>query len=182
MVTPDGRVDLPQWGRGQIDCVWQLAHRDLEYINEPFNDALSVSQWRAQGFTQSRFTGDLYDMRQSQPVWMPMVLHHFNWRFVSWSVYRMTPGIILPEHRDTYVRFREIYRITNQQTIRRAVIFMEPWQSGHYFEIDGTPIVNWKCGEFVFWDNDTPHLAANLGTTDRYTLQITGVIGVGNQF
>lgn len=168
--------EFPRWARGSIDWTWGLAHRELDYINEPFNDAKSVSQWRALGFTQTRFTGDLYDMRQPRPEWMHSVLSNFSWQHLSWSVYRMTPGIVLPEHSDTYARFREIYGVTDQQTIRRAVIFMEPWQSGHYFEIDGTPVVGWQCGDMVYWDDDTPHLAANLGVTDRYTLQITGVI------
>jgi hypothetical protein len=55
------------------------------------------------------------------------------------------------------------------------VIFLEDWQSGHYFEIDGTPITAWSAGDVITWRYDVPHVAANVGMTDRYTLQITGV-------
>ena len=87
----------------------------------------------------------------------------------------MGPGTTLPNHRDTYSRFREIYNIENPKTIFRAVVFLENWQSGHYFEINEDPYVEWVAGETVIWRYDTQHLAANMGMTDRYTLQITGV-------
>ena len=52
----------------------------------------------------------------------------------------MTPGTVLPEHSDTYARFREIYDVPDDAVIRRYVIFLENWQSGHYIEIDDAPV------------------------------------------
>jgi hypothetical protein len=154
---------------------WDLAHRDLTYINEPFNDPDSLAKWQDLGYTQTRFTGDMYDMRNSEPAWMEPFRNIFPWQHFSWSVYRMGPGTTLPNHRDTYARFREIHNIADPDTIFRAVVFLEPWQSGHYFEINEDPVVDWAAGETMVWRNDIPHLAANMGMTDRYTLQITGV-------
>jgi len=31
-----------------------------------------------------------------------------------------------------------------------------------------------KSGDWISWNYDTPHMAANIGTEPRYTLQITG--------
>ena len=56
----------------------------------------------------------------------------------------------------------------------RIIVFLEDWQSGHYLEINGEPIIEWSAGDWVGWNYDTPHLAANIGMTDRYTMQITG--------
>jgi len=53
---------------------------------------------------------------------------------------------------------------------------MEDWQSGHVSEIEDTVISEWRAGDYIVWKNDTLHLAANVGKTSRYTLQITGVI------
>jgi hypothetical protein len=39
-----------------------------------------------------------------------------------------------------------------------------------------TPLVQWKAGQVVEWAYNTPHMAANIGKTPRYTLQITGHI------
>jgi hypothetical protein len=61
-----------------------------------------------------------------------------------------------------------------ESTIRRGLILLEDWSSGHYLELDNIPVVNWKKGDLAIWPNDTPHMAANMGLTPRYTLQVTG--------
>lgn len=154
---------------------WGLSHRALAYVNEPFNDPVSLNEWRRLGYTQTRFTGDMYDMRNREPDWIDGFRKIFPWKYFSWSVYRMSPGCVLPNHGDTYARFREIYNIDNINDIHRAVVYLEDWQSGHYGEIDGVPLIRWQAGDWVAWKGDTLHLAANNGMTDRYTLQITGV-------
>jgi hypothetical protein len=124
----------------------------------------------------------MYDMRSPEPDWVFPFREHFAWKKFSWSVYRMGPGTVLPNHADTFARFCDINQIQRPQTICRAVIFLEDWASGHYFEIDGNPVVQWRAGDGVVWRYDTPHLAANMGETDRYTLQITGVVDEDTQF
>ncbi len=51
---------------------------------------------------------------------------------------------------------------------------MEDWKSGHYFEIDNKPFVDWKAGDWVWWKGTVPHSASNIGVETRYTLQLTG--------
>ena len=168
---------VKKWGIGKIEPWWGNQHRELPYINEPFNDPESLSLWKQLGYTQSKFTGDMYDMRFSEPSWMDPFRRHFaGWKHFSWSVYRMGPGCVLPNHSDTYDRFKKIYNITDSNTIHRAVVFLEDWQSGHYLEIDNVPVTGWTAGTTVVWQNEVLHLAANMGMTDRYTLQITGTI------
>ena len=163
-----------RWHQGHLDPWWSF-HRDLNYVNEQFNDEDSLALWRGLGYTQTRFTGDMYDMRNPEPGWIDGFRKYFPWQHFAWSVYRMGPGTTLPNHSDLYTRFMKIYNIDDPTTIYRAVIFLETWQSGHYLEIDGTPITQWQAGDWVAWNYDVPHLAANVGMTDRYTLQITGV-------
>ena len=164
-----------RWQQFHIDPWWGDKHRDLAYINEQFNDPISLAEWHALGYTQTKFTGDMYDMRNSEPDWMSGVRHQFQWQHFSWSVYRMCPGTVLPEHSDTYDRFRKIYSVDNPEKIYRAIIFLEDWQPGHYFDINGTPITQWCAGDGVWWNWDIKHTAANIGKTNRYTLQITGL-------
>lgn len=164
-----------RWGHIWIEPWWTSGFKNLAYINEPFNDPESEKHWRDLGFTQTRFTGDMYDMRYSEPGWINGFRYHFPWQHFSWSVYRMAPGTVIPNHRDIYSRFKNIYGITDSDSIWRAVVMLEDWQSGHYLEIDGRPIVNWIAGDVFIWQNDVPHLAANMGMTDRFTLQLTGV-------
>jgi hypothetical protein len=163
------------WQSGSVLPWWNLEHRSLEYVHEPFNCAEDLARWRSAGFSQERFTGDLYDMRFAEPEWIDLFRRVFLLRHFCWSVYRMQPGDVLPTHSDTYHRFCRIYGIDDISRIRRYVVFLEPWQSGHYLEIDGEPQTNWNAGFWVSWYGDTPHLAANMGFQPRYTLQLTGV-------
>ena len=162
------------WHSGRTNAVWSGAYKNLTYINEPFNDPISLKEWRDLGYTQTKFTGDMYDMRQEEPEWMFAITKAFPWRHFSWSMYRMNPGTTLPMHGDTYARFRELHNWTGD--VHRAVVYMEDWESGHISEIEDTVITGWKAGDYIVWKNDTQHLAANVGKTSRYTLQVTGVI------
>lgn len=168
-------VSSTKWKIYSIEPWWQDHYLSLPYANEPFNDADSLAEWKSLGYTQQRFTGDMYDMRNPEPEWIKPFRLRFPWKHFSWSVYRMGPGTTLPNHSDLYSRFREIYRIDDVESIFRAVVFLEGWQSGHYFEIENHPVTEWQAGDCVVWQGSTKHLAANVGKTDRYTLQITGV-------
>lgn len=171
MVIPERN----NWQLGLISDPWWTGYQDLDYVNEPFNDPVAVQQWRELGYTQTRFTGDLYDMRRPEPSWIAPFREIFVWQHWAWSVYRMPPGTVLPLHADTYGRYRDIYGVADVESVRRAVVFLEDWQSGHYFEIAGHAVTDWAQGEYVIWQGATPHLAANMGSSSRYTLQITGV-------
>lgn len=164
-----------KWYTGHIASWWGLKHRSLDYINEPFNDQDSVDKWRALGFTQEQFTGEMYDMRFQEPEWIDGFGAYFKWHCLSWSVYKMGPGIILPNHSDLYTKFLEINHLKDSSRVWRAVVFLENWNSGHYLEIDGNGITGWVAGDYVAWNDDVCHLAANMGETNRYTLQLTGV-------
>jgi len=162
------------WAQGHIDPDWGLQHRDLDYIHEQFNDRESLAEWRELGYTQSKFTGDMYDMRFPEPAWMSSICDKFCWSKLGWSVYRMSPGTVLPAHRDTYNRFKLIHGLESTQSVVRTIVFLEDWSSGHYLEMNGVPVINWRAGDWVSWRDDFLHLAANVGKTDRYTLQLTG--------
>jgi len=165
--------------RYHIGPVWGTEYQNLEYINEQFNDADSLAYWLSLGYPD-RFTGDMCDMRNEQPIWNPYIVKQFEklgWNDVGTSYYRMSPGTILPTHGDLYKKYIDIFKLHGREhTIRRAIVFLENWQSGHYLECDGEPIVNWQAGDVVEWAYNTPHMAANMGITPRYTLQVTGHI------
>jgi hypothetical protein len=156
---------------------WDDEYQRLDYSQDPFNDPDTVERWKAQGFS-SRFTGDLCDMRRQQPTWNHRFLEFYQnlgWQDIGTAYYRMMPGTVLPSHRDTYLRYVQIFGLEHKKhSIRRAVIFLEPWQSGHYFEGGGQAVTGWQAGHVCEWVYDLEHMAANLGTTPRYTLQITG--------
>ena len=156
---------------------WDDEFKRLEYINEPFNDVFQTHAWQGQGYA-NRFTGDMCDMRSAQPSWNQRFVDIYadmGWKDIGTSYYCMRTGTVLPTHQDLYKKYTELFDLAGQQhRIRRAIVFLEDWKSGHYFEGLGQPLTNWCAGTVIEWPYDTPHMAANIGLEPRYTLQITG--------
>jgi len=160
-----------------VPAFWNDEFIHLDYVNELFNDPESTARWLDLGYA-NKFTGDMCDMRSAQPSWNPVIIdifHQMGWQDIGTSYYRMMPGTILPTHQDLYKKYIDVFGLQGQEhTIRRAVIFLQDWQPGHYFEGLDEPLVKWRAGDVVDWCYDTPHMAANIGSTARYTLQVTG--------
>lgn len=163
--------------RYQLYPFWNDEYKTLEYENEQFNDETQIQIWQAQGYA-NKFTGDMCDMRKPQPTWNQRFIDIFTgqgWQDIGTSYYRMHTGTVLPTHNDLYKKYIELFDLQGREhTIRRAIVFLQDWQPGHYAEYLDCAYVNWRAGAVVEWTYDTPHMAANLGPTPRYTLQITG--------
>ena len=163
--------------RFQLAKFWDDQYKHLAYENESFNDLKQTQLWLSQGYS-NKFTGDMCDMRSAQPSWNPQFIDHFarlGWKNIGTSYYRMGTGTVLPTHSDLYVKYKQLFDLEGREhLIRRAVIFLEDWAPGHYGEYLDIPTVEWKAGQVIEWIYDTPHMAANLGLTPRYTLQVTG--------
>ena len=161
----------------QLHKFWDDEFKHLIYTHEEFNDLANLKLWTEAGYP-NRFTGDMCDMRNKQPSWNRRFLDIFTgkgWRDIGTSYYRMNTGTVLPTHGDLYKKYVNLFDLRGREhTIRRAIIFLEDWQSGHYAELIDQPFVGWRAGAALEWTYDTPHMAANLGFAPRYTLQITG--------
>jgi hypothetical protein len=172
-------METPASIKYHVTRFWDDEFKTLNYIQEPFNDPETVELWLSQGY-QDKITGDLCDMRHRLPGWTKQFVDTYTaqgWQDVGLAFYRMRTGTVMPVHQDLYRRYIELFDLKGREhTIRRALVLLEDWCSGHYFEVDGHPFVNWRAGDTVEWTYDTPHMAANIGLQDRYTLQITGHI------
>lgn len=161
----------------QLEVFWNDEFKHLSYVQEPFNDPTDVERWIGQGY-HDKICGDLCDMRHELPSWNHKFIEHYEsrgWKDVGCAYYRMTTGTVMPEHQDRYKRYIELFNLQGQEhRIRRALVLLEDWRSGHYLEAMSEPVVAWQAGQVVEWTYDTPHMAANIGLEDRYTLQITG--------
>ena len=121
----------------QLYPFWNDEYKKLDYINEQFNNLPQIHAWQAQGYT-NRFTGDMCDMRGAQPSWNKKFLDLFasqGWQDIGTSYYRMNTGTVLPTHTDLYVKYIQLFGLQGKEnTIRRAIVFLEDWQPGHYAE------------------------------------------------
>lgn len=161
------------FAQGLIKPFWGTMHTTLDYTKKLHNDPEQVALWKSQGFTHKNFTGKMYGMDNPMPGWSEPFFSIFPGEHTGLCLYKMEPGDIMPTHSDTFSKFKDLHNISQSDEIHRAIIFLEDWKSGHIFEINNTPVTNWKAGDYVVWKNDTPHMAANLGTEPRYTAQLT---------
>jgi hypothetical protein len=160
-----------------IDKFWDDEYKHLDYIWEPYKDPVLLDKWLSMGY-MDKLSGDICDMRKPQPSWNDRFIKFYEelgWKDIGTAYYRMDCGTIMPTHQDHYNKYVSVFNLQGQEhTIHRAIVFLEDWSSGHYFEGPGSPITSWKAGFVAEWCYDVPHMAANMGPAPRYTLQITG--------
>jgi len=172
-------METQDWGRGHTVPFWNNEYKQLVYTKEKFNNPDDIIRWRREGYRHPSdlFTGFMCDMKSTQPTWNNSIIRWAERRFsiknIGTSYYRMTTGTILPVHSDTYKKYIELFDC-NIDDIIRILIVPEDWKSGHYLEINGVAITKWQAGDYFWWRGDVPHMAANIGVNDRYTIQITG--------
>ena len=151
---------------------------NIEYQErKQFPDDKTVNRWKSLGHLYVNYTGLHREGYLGVPQWCHDIVNEIekqnHVKNSSLSMYCMTPGNIMPEHQDTYPKYRKINNVEDPNNACRFLIFLNDWKSGHYFELNKNPIVNWERGDCYMWRGDTPHMAANLGDENRYTMQIT---------
>jgi len=167
------------WHKGFIKPFWStVSYTKLDYKHIPFNNDKDMQKWLKQGYPKEVVAnGALVDMNSTQPAYAKDIVKWFentyNVKNVGISFFRMKTACMIPTHKDTYKKYKSLFKC-RAKDIRRAIIFLDDWQPGHVLEVDGYPITKYKKGDFVFWKNDTPHMAANIGLKPRYTMQLTG--------
>lgn len=87
---------------------------------------------------------------------------------------RYTPGQILPWHQDLYPTYIRRNSVTDPSRVVRVIVFLHDPAPGHQLWIEDR-FCSGPAGSWFSWQGPTRHMAANLGETDRYMMQITGV-------
>jgi hypothetical protein len=158
---------------GHINPWWDDHFKTFAYEYLPHKDQNMVREWESQGYTSLHLNGAIHNLNDS--AYAQRFFQQFPWTNQGAALFKMHTGDITPNHKDHYITYKKVFNITNPSNIWRAIVFMEDWKSGHYFEIDGKPLVQWKRGDYAIWNYDVPHMAFNMGIEPRYTIQITGI-------
>ena len=91
------------------------------------------------------------------------------------KLFRQRPGQILPTHIDNYKKSHEEEVSKTALKAKRFAVALTEWDFGHYWHFGNAFWHQWKLGDCVHWDRTMAHGTANVGHTDRLTLQITGI-------
>jgi len=104
-----------------------------------------------------------------------VINEHFQWlKNKHFQINLFKPGAVGPMHIDHYPYYNDLYKIKDESKLMRIILFLQDWKNGHYFEVSDVGIVNWVAGDWVAFNFSEPHCLANIGSKNRYTLQITG--------
>ena len=160
------------WIKGSVNPVWDNSFKEFVYVRQPLTQD-EETEWRTAGYTNTYFTGMMYDSTNPMPSWCHEIAKTLELTNCGFVFYKMPTGVVMPTHIDHFSRYCKVFNV-ERDSVWRAIIFLEDWKPGHYFEIDGKAIIDYSKGDYVLWSNDSPHAASNIGLEDRYTLQITG--------
>ena len=158
--------------KGFVPKIWDDEYKKFDYVRQPITGE-EADTWRSQGYPHETTTGKMYDSRNPMPDWVNTIANLMNLRNPGFVFYRMDTLDIMPTHVDHFNTYCRVFN-KDRKEVRRAIVFLEDWKPGHYFQIDNVGVVNYKAGEYVLWAPDVPHAASNIGVEPRYTLQITG--------
>jgi|TARA_E500000178_G_scaffold279251_1_gene278982 hypothetical protein len=170
--------------QGTIPVKWSPDHYEsLPWYEHPD---------KRQGFTTPKDNYDIYGDRigclipkfeeVGKGVFIPEdvdkifgnVLAQFDLRDSVYAFAKYTPGLILPWHRDNYPTYARNKKAEVKDIVRIMVFLHDP-APGHQLWIEDRYCTG-PAGSWYSWQGATKHMAANLGETDRYVIQITGKI------
>ena len=155
---------------GKIDVTWT----EEDYINLPWftNDA-HEEKFNSTVDTSTYDVG--VDMCfENLPDVFQNIKDSFNLFKPVIAVNRLQPGKILPFHRDLFKTYKLRNNISSEEKITRIIVFLHKPKAGHQLWIEDQICVG-DAGSYFGWEQDTVHMAANLGSEMRYILQLTGV-------
>jgi hypothetical protein len=134
-----------------------------------------MKKLRDMGYYHESFSGGMYDSRNPMPDWTNTVAQQLGLDNAGFVFYKMTTLDIMPQHVDHFNTYCRIFEV-DRKDVYRALLFLEDWQPGQYLEIEKKALTSWKAGDYVMWQADVEHASANIGTSERFALQITGTL------
>ena len=168
------------WDKGNIEPFWSKESiTSLNFQLEKASADQDFDKWTKLGYMDdlSRLTGLECDMKKKQPTWNSHLIDWFERTFevtdTGVNYFKMLTDSVLPVHIDSFTKYRSIFDCKQSDCVR-VIVFPFDWESGHYFEIKECAITNWSAGDYVMWQGEVPHMAANMGGTPRYSIQLTG--------
>jgi hypothetical protein len=120
----------------------------------------------------NQYNSSIWQMLEDCPDWVNDLSKQVPQDFEHYvvSVINILPGNTIPYHADKHYLLQKEHGAGDTY---RYLIFLEDWQSGHYFEIYNQPLVSWRRGDWIKFHRNEWHLAGNMGTTPFFSAQVT---------
>ena len=84
----------------------------------------------------------------------------------------LEPREMVPIHRDYFYMLKTKKNVPVEECIRYLVM-LEDWAPGHIVQLDDLIVTDWRAGDVWYFDTTVQHWAANCGTTNFYSCQVS---------
>jgi hypothetical protein len=84
----------------------------------------------------------------------------------------LEPREMIPVHQDYFYMLKTKKNAPVEQCIRYLVM-LEDWAPGHIVQLGDLFLTDWRAGDVWYFDHTVPHWAANCGTTNFYSCQVS---------
>ena len=157
--------------KGNVEVTWS----EEDYINLPwFTNDVHEEKFNATVDTST------YDVGVSMCFEdLPEVFHKVVEQFdfldkTVIAINKLETGKILPFHTDKFATYKQRNNISDNQPIERVIVFLHEQKKGHQLWIEDQ-VCTGSAGSYFGWEQNTEHMAANLGNEHRYIMQVTGI-------
>jgi hypothetical protein len=84
------------------------------------------------------------------------------------------PGNVMPWHQDRFYYFKQTH--ADSEFVARFLVFLKDWELGHVLQAGNSIISHWSAGDIITWHPTRMHLSANIGITNKWTNNLTGIL------
>ena len=137
----------------------------------------SMTQFRDWGYTKHN-TQSWETTSQQPQLHMEWEQTIMDWLPLQHPVSRPTlqkPGNVMPWHQDQFFFFKRKHP-EQYNNVVRFIVFMKDWEVGHLLQAGNSVITHWQAGDVVLWHPDRMHIGANVGVTNKWTQNVTGIL------
>lgn len=137
----------------------------------------SMAQLRDWGYTKYN-TQSWETTSQRSQLHMPWEQTIMDWFPLEQPISRPTlqkPGNIIPWHQDQFFFFKRKHPQQYNHVVR-FIVFMKDWEVGHLLQAGNSVVTHWQAGDVILWYPDRMHLGANVGVTNKWTQNVTGIL------
>lgn len=151
---------------------------DLNYKLDKHKDQQLIDNYIATGYASDALT--LFNYFEPNP--MPDCIYSYIKPYFSFiekmsvAINLFCPGQFIPQHSDLYQKYMTANEITSIENIVRYIVMLEDGVPGQIIGIGNSTHTMWKAGDCFSWMNTEPHAFYNFSISNRYAVQITGII------
>ena len=156
--------------QGKIPVTWNTNdYENSKYSSHPNPYRGFTASNTAQNKKMNLDVHICYDVHEN----IKKCVNGFGLNNTAIQLQKYLPGDYLPFHSDTYATYKKHYNIDSDEKVVRIIVFLHDSLPGQQLWIKDK-VYTGLAGDYFGWTDDTQHMAANLGSTARYNLQITG--------